>query len=167
MLSLVRQAAERLTQTKRFPELLDKQFQLNGDGIPHNLETEEIQKMFEELVAEFRHCTVLIDGLDEYVHSQGESKLNKPNELLETVVESTERLGDKCRLLVTSRENVVALHPKLNAVKVMVEANEADVRTFVEAHIRNSKFEHSDAVLADPSLQALITDKVVLKADKQ
>lgn len=157
----------KLAELTGFPEEVVDVYRRYTEGESGDISREEAQKLLQTLLKKFRRSFILLDGLDEYVHSSGMLKVKKPNELLENVHQVVTECEGTCRLFLTSRENSTFLHPDIQATKLPVEGKDSDIRSYVNSYIRNADFSHSDEVNENDSLAEEITSKITKKASGQ
>ncbi|KAE9367221.1 hypothetical protein N431DRAFT_562410 [Stipitochalara longipes BDJ] len=166
MLSLVKQAAEQVLKLGPLPAEIVNAYQRDPNGTS-KLDLGECRMALIALLKLFERSFILLDGLDEYVNSAGESKVTKPIELLEKLHEVMLCCGDSCRMLLTSREPTLAFHKNINATRIPIRANSDDVRSFVSDYILSREFNLNQMVKADKELESLITDRLTQRADGQ
>lgn len=166
MSSLVRQAAEQALKLGPLPTNIIRAYKRDPNGTS-KLDLGECRSTLVALLRGFKGSFILLDGLDEYVHSDGETKATKPVELLEKVHEIMLDCGDSCRMLLTSREPTLAFHEDINASRIPIRADDNDIRSFVSSYIISPRFNLHQKVKENENLRLSVTDSLTQRADGQ
>ncbi|EPE25142.1 Ankyrin repeat-containing protein [Glarea lozoyensis ATCC 20868] len=157
--SLVRQVT---IQSKEVPECALKAYRKHANGAnPASLAT--YAELLSQLVPTFRRCFLVVDALDEYVASDETPGSNK---FLDELIKIA-KCEPSCRILITSREDSLSLFNYVESTKIEITAKSEDVRRYVDARIRDSRFPFSKQVNKDPSFATAIIETLAERAHGQ
>jgi hypothetical protein len=157
--SLVRQVT---IQSKDVPDCVLKSYRKHANGAnPASLAT--YSELLLQLVPTFRRCFLVVDALDEYVASDETPGSNK---FLDELIKIS-NCEPSCRILITSREDSLSLFNYVESTKIEVTAKSEDVRRYVDARIRDSRFPFSKQVNKDPTFATVIIDTLAERAHGQ
>ncbi|KAJ7854576.1 hypothetical protein B0H14DRAFT_2275047, partial [Mycena olivaceomarginata] len=113
---------------------------------------EEIFCVLRCVISEFHYAFIVVDALDEY-----------PERPRNTLLRSLWKLGPTVKLMFTSQPHIIIDDVILNIAALDIEANEEDMRKYVEGQIQQST-RLSRHIQKSPTLWELIEDKIVKRS---
>ena len=163
MLTLVKQAILQLEESESMPREVVDAYDEHANGETQMSQT-EVQHLLTILLKRFRRSFLVVDALDECVHSRGDAHSLRSVEIFDELLEVMSNCHGSCRIFVTSRESCLDRYKSVPAKRVEIVAADEDVRRYVDSFIHSERFSHADSVSKDPDLANYITENLARNA---
>ena len=163
MLTLVKQAILQLEESETMPSEVVDAYDEHANGETQMSRT-EVQHLLSTLLKRFRRSFLVVDALDECVHSRGDAHSLRSVEIFDELLEVMSNCHGSCRMFVTSRDNCLDRYKSVPAKRVEIVAADEDVRCYVDSFIRSDRFSHADSVSKDSELAKDITESLAKNA---
>ena len=163
MLILVKQAILQLEESESMPREVFDAYLEHAAGETH-MSRPEIRHLLITLLKRFRRSFLVIDALDEYVHSRGDAFSLQYVEIFDELLKVMSGCDGSCRIFVTSRENCLDHYKSVPAKRIEILAADEDIRRYVDSYIHSDRFSHADSVSKNPELAEDITESLAKNA---
>ena len=163
MQTLVKQAILQLEDSESMPREVIDAYEEHANGETQMSRT-EVRQLLTTLLKRFRRSFLVLDALDECVHSRGDAHSLQSVEIFDELLKVMSNCHGSCRIFVTSRENCLDRYKSVPAKRVEIVAADEDVRSYVDSFIHSDRFSLADSVLEDPQLAEDITESLAKNA---
>ena len=170
--SLIRQAVVLLSG----PEQKDvpQEVYVTSRAHPEGMELGECKRLLPKLISRlaqtYEKAFIVVDGLDEYVHSKGDAKFHAGTiEIFDTLKTAMESANTSCRMCVTSRPNCLDHYNGSEAMFSMIEltATAEDIRMYVASSLREDDFALSPLLRNNGALRTRVIEEIVERSQGQ
>ena len=109
---------------------------------------------------------ILVDGLDEMVHAEGEKRIVKSIDILDDLYTVMQDVNS-CSMFLTSRDQSLALEPKVDAMYLPIKGTDDDIRLLIKERINDKSFSHSERVRENKDNESYFLKKLETKWNGQ